>query len=143
MATRHPLDRLDIDELQLAEELGGALGRPVAVRTRPPGQREDDGRELPGVIEVLDQTGEPLDLDEAAVAAVLDTHRPRPRRRTAEDRVADLEARVATLDALEPRLAALETRLQPIETRLATLEAFRSDTPTEPAPATGTSDVTA
>jgi hypothetical protein len=57
---------------QLADEITAALGLPdrVALAGRNPGQRDEDGNPLPGVV------GVPDDLDAAKVQGVIDTHQP-------------------------------------------------------------------
>jgi hypothetical protein len=76
------LDRDDVDLTLLTEELSERLGRPVAVSARFPGQTDEDGAELPGVLIVVDaESGESLDddVDGRTVAAVIRAHvRPEP-----------------------------------------------------------------
>ncbi len=75
----HNLDRSDVDLAALARELGTRLGRSVALSARPPGQIDEDGKGLPGVLAVLDPaTGAELDVDGRTVAAVVRAHVPPP-----------------------------------------------------------------
>jgi hypothetical protein len=68
----HALTRDDVDLERLAEELAERLGRPVALSARKPGQVDDTGDELPGLLIVLDgDTGDELEVDPAVVAAAL------------------------------------------------------------------------
>lgn len=67
---RARLDR-EVDIARLGDELGEALGRPIALAVRMAGQFDEDGRELPGALVLLDdETGEPL-LDTAVDAKVV------------------------------------------------------------------------
>ena len=103
---------------QLQRELAEALGRPVRLSVRQPGQHGTDGEELPGVVVVLDaETGEPLPKkadDSKAARKVLNTHEPKvPERKPSRD-----EQFVAALEAaktLEQVKAALLARFAPQE----------------------------
>lgn len=72
---RTSLDR-PIGVAKLGEELATALGKPVAMSARMPGQFDEEGKPLPGLLVLLDsETGEALEgVDEKAVKAVLDAH---------------------------------------------------------------------
>lgn len=70
----------DVDLSKLSERLGAVLGRDVALSARMPGQLDEQGKSLPGVLVVLDKaTGEPLDLPastRSAVQAAITAHVP-------------------------------------------------------------------
>jgi hypothetical protein len=66
----------DVDPATLAAQLTTALGKNVAVSTRNPGEVDNDGKPLPGVVVLLDAgTGTELaDQDPQTVANVLAAH---------------------------------------------------------------------
>lgn len=67
---RVPINK-EIDLETLAPRLKTVLGRDVALSARMPGQVDDNGHPLPGVLVLLDAaTGEPLDLPAGAVSAI-------------------------------------------------------------------------
>lgn len=114
---RIDLDK-EIDPSQLAEELSERLGRRVAVNVREPGQVDDQGEELPGVVVVLDaETGEELPgkaADAKAVRKVLNDHTPKPpeRKPTRDEQVVAALQAAKTLDEVK---AALVARFAPQE----------------------------
>lgn len=65
-----------VDPATLAAQLASALGIPVAVSSRSPGQDDGKGGTLPGVVVLIDPaTGAELpDQDPAKVAAVIAAH---------------------------------------------------------------------
>jgi hypothetical protein len=70
-------DRDDVDLALLNVELSERLGRPVVLAVRWPGQQDDDGEALPGVLVIRDpDTGEEIDADGRTVRAAIDTHEP-------------------------------------------------------------------
>jgi hypothetical protein len=78
----HDLTRDDVDLAQLADEIGIRLRRAVALSARMPGQRDDDGTPLPGVLMVLDAgTVEEIDVDGRTIAAAVRAHTPPTDRR--------------------------------------------------------------
>jgi hypothetical protein len=80
----HNLDRDDVDLAALTDEVSTRLGRPVALSARAPGQTDDDGKPLPGILVIIDaDSGEELDVDAAVVAATVREHKRPP---TAEER---------------------------------------------------------
>lgn len=67
----------DVDAATLAAAFTKALGRPVSVSSRNPGQKDDTGKDLPGIVILLDgATGEELGTqDQQTVAAVMANHK--------------------------------------------------------------------
>lgn len=93
---RVPINK-EIDPRTLSTQLEAALGRAVALTVRQPGQFDDRGDPLPGVVIVLDPTtGAPLTLP--------------------EDALASLEAAVATHTLPPPVKAPAETLIDALET---------------------------
>lgn len=111
----HKLDRTDIDLAQLAAELTAELGLPLAVSARLPGQVDEDGAELPGLIMLVDEGGEPVHVDPQIVAAALDQHTPAP------------PTPAPDLNALVERLAAVEGELRAMRERAAATSVTNAD----------------
>lgn len=67
----------DVDAGTLATQFTKALGRPVAVSTRNPGEKDGEGNILPGVVVLLDGvTGEELGpQDQQTVDAIIANHK--------------------------------------------------------------------
>lgn len=73
----HNLARPDVNLAALGQELSSKLGREVALTARLPGQLDEEGNDLPGVLIVLDaKTGEELDADDVAVTKAVQAHKP-------------------------------------------------------------------
>jgi hypothetical protein len=66
----------DVDPTTLADQLSAALGIPVALSSRNPGQKDNQGNNLPGVVVLIDPaTGNELpDQDLTKVNAVIAAH---------------------------------------------------------------------
>ncbi len=97
----HSLNRADVDLAAFTRELSDRLGRTVAVSARLPGQFDESGKPLPGVLLVIDPaTGAEVDVDGRTVNGAVTSHRPPP---TAAER------RTQALDAAERKAAAGDT----------------------------------
>jgi hypothetical protein len=94
----HPLDRTDVEPDVLAADLSQALGREVAVATRPPGQTDDDGEPIPGLLVVIDpDSGDVLDVPPATVTDALTAHTPaEPVPPLTDDEITALRSMLAT-----------------------------------------------
>jgi hypothetical protein len=103
---------------QLQRELAEKLGREVRLSVRQPGEKDDEGNELPGVVVVLDaETGEPLagkSADKQAVRKVLNAHTPKAAER-APSRDEQVVAALQAAESLEDVKAALIARFTPAE----------------------------
>jgi hypothetical protein len=67
-----------VDPDSLAAQFATSLGIPVAVNTRDPGQVDDQGAAIPGVVVLIDPAtgGELPDQDAGKVALVIAAHNP-------------------------------------------------------------------
>lgn len=104
---RTPISK-DVDPGTLADQLTAALGIPVAVSVRQPGQKDDKGKDLPGVVVLLDATtGQELpDQDAKKVADVLAAHVIPPDPVSPAKALADALGSAATLADLKAALVA-------------------------------------
>jgi hypothetical protein len=111
----HTLTRSDVDLSALAAEMSGRLGRTVALSARMPGQTDQGGNPVEGMLLVLDPaTGEELNVDGRTVSGAIRSHTPPPspaQRR--EQAIRDAERKAAagdTAGALADVLALLAGR---------------------------------
>ena len=101
--------RSDVDPQTLAEQIGSALGQDVALTVRQPGQEDDSGNTLPGVVIVLDLDGLPLYLDGsqlALVEATIEKHVVPEPRKTAMEELADAAEGATTMADLQAAILA-------------------------------------
>jgi hypothetical protein len=98
----------DIEASALASQLATALGIPVAVSSRNPGQDDGKGGTLPGVVVLIDPaTGVELpDQDATKVAAVIAAHVVAPPQPTPHRALATAVASASNVNDLKAALAA-------------------------------------
>jgi hypothetical protein len=103
----------DVDPGTLATQLSTALGIQVAVSARNPGQKDDQGKDLPGVVVLLDaNTGNELpDQDAAKVTAVLTAHTIPVPPKTPARTLADALGSAASLADIKAALVGFATKV--------------------------------
>jgi hypothetical protein len=104
----HPLTRGDVDLALLQAELAERIGRPVVLTATWPGQVDEDGQPIPGVLVVRDpDTGGDVDVDGRTVRAAIDTHEPALADGGAAEHLAAAEAAESDADRIAALTAAL------------------------------------
>lgn len=107
-----------VDPDTLATQLTASLGVPVAVSTRDPGQTDDQGSLLPGVVVLLDPaTGQELtNQDQGKINLVLAAHVP-PVVKTPHRALADALGTAGNLQELRAALSAFAGKVATGEDR--------------------------